>query len=109
MHEDKPQYITKEQKRKLYNSGAWAKLRAEALARDNHECIWCKARGGVTTKQHMTLEVDHIQEIETHPHMALDLDNLRTLCRRCHNKRHNRLQFRQQKKVNKWADDECFD
>jgi 5-methylcytosine-specific restriction enzyme A len=108
--EDKPRYKTKKEKKRLYNSAAWQKLRAEALARDNHECIWCKEKGRLTLKQHMTLEIDHILEIETHPERALDLDNLRTLCRRCHNRRHGRLQFReqQQKQEKKW-DDESFD
>jgi 5-methylcytosine-specific restriction enzyme A len=102
-------YKTKEEKRRFYNSSRWSKVRLEALARDRYECVWCRDKGRVTTKEHITLEIDHILEIETHPHLALDLDNLRTLCRRCHNKRHNRLQFRPKKKPNKWANDECFD
>lgn len=106
---DTPTYTTKQDKIRFYNSGDWERIRQQALDRDRHECTWCAARGEVTTKEIMTLEVDHIQEIETHPHLSLDLDNLRTLCRRCHNKRHNRLQFRPTKKVNKWADDESFD
>jgi 5-methylcytosine-specific restriction enzyme A len=104
-----PTYTTKEDKRRFYNSGAWSRIRLEALARDRYECIWCRDKGRVTTKEHVTLEVDHILEIETHPEKALDLENLRVLCRKCHNLRHNRLQFRPQKKVNKWADDESFD
>lgn len=106
---DTPSYKTKAEKRKLYNSGAWAKIRQEALARDKYECTWCKAKGELTLKQHMTLEIDHIKEVEFYPELAFDLDNLRTLCRRCHNRRHNRLQFRPQpKKENKW-NDESFD
>ena len=104
-----PTYQSKEDKRRFYNSGAWARIRQQALDRDRHECIWCRDRGGVTTKEVMTLEVDHIREIEDYPDLALDLDNLRTLCRRCHNKRHGRLQYRPKKKPNKWAEDECFD
>jgi 5-methylcytosine-specific restriction enzyme A len=110
MHnEDKPQYITKEQKRKFYNSGAWARIRRKALERDRYECVWCRDKGQVTTGAHATLEIDHVKELEDYPDLALDLDNLQTLCRRHHNMKHNRLQFRPKKKPNKWADDELFD
>nr|DAR84995.1 MAG TPA: HNH endonuclease [Caudoviricetes sp.] len=37
------------------------------------------------------LEVDHIKELEFYPEFALDIDNLRTLCKACHNKRHDRF------------------
>ncbi len=39
------------------------------------------------------LEVDHIKELETNPELALDPDNLRTLCKDCHNKRHDRMNY----------------
>ena len=68
----------------------------------NHECIWCKAEGKVTTRKRAVLEVDHIKELEHYPQYALDINNLRTLCKDCHNKRHNRYQ----KSVNKFDDEE---
>lgn len=96
------QYKTKQEQITFYKSSAWQKLRLEALERDNHECIWCAQEGKVTTKHDVVLEIDHIQEIEFHPELALELDNLRTLCKACHNKRHNRFDG----KKNKWIDDE---
>lgn len=92
---------SKETMHPFYQSTAWRKLRLQAIERDNHECVWCKEQGKLTTTN---LEVDHIKELEYYPELALDLDNLRTLCRDCHNKRHNRYQ--RTKKV--W-DDEQFE
>jgi len=53
------------------------------------------------------LVVDHIKELEDYPELALDDDNLETLCVNCHNKKHGRY-YRgfNNKKVNKWAHDE---
>lgn len=62
-----------------YHSAAWRRLRAQALARDGHRCP-C----GSTHR----LTVDHINPVRTHPHLAWRLDNLRTLCAACDNRRH---------------------
>lgn len=94
-------YKTKESKRQFYNSTAWKKLRLKALERDNSECIWCAQEGRVTTQYDAVLEVDHIKEIEYYPELALELDNLRTLCNTCHNRRHNRFDGREKK----WDDE----
>ncbi|GFH43032.1 HNH endonuclease [Lactococcus hodotermopsidis] len=95
---------TRSARHSFYVSTAWLKLRAKVLARDNYECIWCKAEGKVTTKKNAVLEVDHIKELEHYPQYALDIKNLRTLCKNCHNKRHGRYQRR-----NKRFDDEEFE
>lgn len=87
---------TREDRREFYNSNDWRILRKLALERDHHECVWCREEGKVTTDN---LEVDHIKELEFYPEFALDIDNLRTLCKECHNKRHNRFQFRKSQKM----------
>lgn len=102
-----PEYKTYKQKRAFYLSKAWKQLRQAALERDNYECQHCKEQGKVTTKANAILEVDHIKEIEHRPDLARDLDNLQTLCKDCHNKKHNRFGFRKRKK-NKWQDDEWW-
>ncbi|MBJ6745215.1 HNH endonuclease [Streptococcus sp. 121] len=79
----------------FYSSPEWKKLRLEALARDNYECVWCREEGKLSNKVNAVLEVDHILELDDYPEHALDLDNLRTLCKACHNKRHGRFQFRE--------------
>ena len=99
------EYKTLEQKRKFYRSTEWKKLRQLALERDNHECQWCKREGKVTHKDAAVLEIDHIKEIEFHPGLANQLDNLRTLCKYHHNKRHNRFDGKESKE-SKWAYDE---
>lgn len=101
---------TKQGRRNFYNSQAWRLKREEIKRRDNYECQWCKNDGGVTTEAHSILEVDHIKELETHPELALDNENLRTLCNDCHNKRHKRMNYKatNPKNRNKWADDEWF-
>lgn len=75
-----PFYLTKE----------WRKKRQEILDRDNHECQECKRQGKVTTRHDMVLEVDHIKELNEYPELAMDNDNLQTLCKKHHNIKHGR-------------------
>lgn len=89
----------------FYLSRAWKDKRLEILSRDNYECQWCKAEGHVTTTDHSILEIDHIKELDDYPELALDDDNLRTLCKDCHNKRHERFQFSKKVKEIKWNDE----
>lgn len=61
--------------------------------------------GKVTTED---LEVDHIEELQDRPDLKLDPDNLRTLCKACHNKRHKRFQYggnQFKPKEQKWQDE----
>lgn len=96
----------KETRALFYNSAEWKQKRKEILKRDNYECQWCKAEGRVTLAEESALEVDHIQELESHPELALEDDNLRTLCKDCHNKRHNRMKYKGcNPRVNKWQDE----
>lgn len=78
----------REERNQFYNSSEWRALRKLVLERDHNECVWCKDEGKVTREN---LEVDHIKELEFYPEFALDIDNLRTLCKACHNKRHDRF------------------
>lgn len=82
---------TRTDRKKFYQSKEWKELRAEAMKRDHYECVWCARDGRVNTRS--VLEVDHIKELEKYPSDALDIDNLRTLCKECHNKRHNRFNY----------------
>lgn len=95
---------SKETMHSFYTSTAWIHLRRKALARDHYECVWCKQQGKVTTNKDTVLEVDHIRELKDYPELALELDNLRTLCKECHNKRHHRYQSRENR-----FDDEQFE
>lgn len=61
---------------KFYASRAWRTARRTALTRDLHQCTQCGTSDRLT--------VHHIESISTHPDIALDVDNLTTLCRSCH-------------------------
>ena len=74
-------------------------MREAIKRRDNYECQECKRKGDLTIdmkernkndRKKIALVVDHIKELEHHPELALDPDNLETLCVNCHNKKHGR-------------------
>lgn len=91
---------------KFYNSTQWRKLRKEILERDNHECLWCKEQGLVTTDEDTVMVVDHIKELESYPELALEPDNLRVLCFYHHEVRHERIfEGNNVKKDKKWDDE----
>ncbi len=106
-------YQTLEQKRKFYDSQDWKQLREVVKKRDNYECQECKRSGNVTVdtneysesaqRKKIVLVVDHIKELEDYPELALEIENLETLCVKCHNVKHGRV-FVQN--INKWASDE---
>ena len=73
---------------KFYSSGKWKKLRVKALKRDNYECQICKNKGKVTIDN---LLVHHIKELRDRPDLALVLNNLMTVCFKCHEKIHDRF------------------
>ncbi|OCA84495.1 alpha/beta hydrolase [Bacillus sp. FJAT-27225] len=94
------EYKTRQQKRKFYDSPDWKRKREHIKQRDNYECQECKRQGSVTIdmneyserakRKKIALVVDHIKELEDHPELALDDDNLETLCVKCHNIKHDR-------------------
>lgn len=90
---------------RFYRSRQWRAKRQEILKRDNYECLHCKRDGRVTTINDAVLEIDHIQELEKAPELALTDDNLRTLCRDCHNKRHKKVNYKPSKRKKKWDDE----
>ncbi|MFS0783562.1 HNH endonuclease [Bacillus sp. 1P06AnD] len=108
-----PEYKSKEQKSSFYNSPEWKTLRKRIKQRDNYECQECKRNGLVridtnaysekAKRKKIELVVHHIKELEHHPELALDEDNLETVCVECHNKEHGRLFG---KMPNKWEEDE---
>ena len=91
-------YKTEDDKKTFYRSKDWKSLRNQALVRDNFECQECKRQGFVTIdsikregkRKNIVLNVHHIKEIEDYPELALELDNLETLCVYHHNKTHGK-------------------
>ena len=102
--DDPPFYfndMTEKEKHRFYHSAAWQRERIRILKRDHYECQDCRHR--ITKANHegrqlhgweMYLNratcVHHIKELEDYPDLALDHDNLISLCDRCHNERHGR-------------------
>ncbi len=98
-------------KKRFYNSKEWKAKRISILERDRHECQDCTKRLREAVRQNNFLpaedreirracEVHHIKELTERPDLALDNDNLISLCTQCHNIRHGRTvrQFTKRKK-----------
>ncbi|MEW4223147.1 HNH endonuclease [Rossellomorea marisflavi] len=105
------EYNTESQKKKFYRSKEWKRVRQQALDRDNRECQVCKRMGRVFLdsvkepgkKKKVRLNVHHLKEIADYPGLALDLDNLETVCIKHHNKEHDRNFARRTKSI--WNDE----
>jgi 5-methylcytosine-specific restriction protein A len=69
----------------FYLTSQWRAIRRRVLRRDNYRCVMC----GADVSAVGTARIDHIKPRSTHPHLALDINNLRALCaKRCDNRRH---------------------
>ncbi len=60
----------------------WQQLRANVL-RQQPLCKDCEAKGMVTP----ATEVHHVTKIKHRPDMRMEVENLMTLCGRCHDER----------------------
>ncbi len=69
---------------RFYATREWKQKRLEILERDNYECQLCK-REGRYSKGNV---VHHVKHLEDRPDLALDDDNLMTVCEACHNRLH---------------------
>lgn len=94
---------------KFYQHRSWRDLRQEALQRDNRECQPCKRQGKYSGAEN----VHHLKEVKQFPHLALDINNIESICIPCHNKEHKRF-GRFEKNYNKknnftnFVDKECW-
>ncbi len=68
----------------FYYSKAWRSLRAAVLRRDNFRCVVCRC----DVSAPKAARVDHIKTRRERPDLALDIDNLRTLCAAHDNQSH---------------------
>ena len=67
----------------------WKKKRAAILQRDKYLCQECRRYGRKRNGHPVPAEgVHHIQHYDEHPELALEDDNLISLCEGCHNKKH---------------------
>lgn len=63
----------------------WRRVRMVALKRDGARCACC----GATPATGAVMNVDHIKPRKTHPHLALDVNNLQVLCHECNHGKGN--------------------
>lgn len=72
----------------FYRTKAWQSVRNFVMSRDGRLCQDCLAKGKITAAE----EVHHIIELTpdniNDPSVALNPDNLVSLCRECHKLRH---------------------
>ena len=78
--------IKKGNESRFYKSRLWRNKRNEIMRRDNNECQSCKEKG----KMKPADVVHHIKHLKDHPYLALENDNLISLCHRCHYHKHSK-------------------
>lgn len=108
--------MTDKEAKQFYNSKEWKDpedgKRIQILRRDKFECQDCIKRIKEANKNKIKLsaidrvirkacQVHHIKELKNHPELALEDDNLTSLCNQCHNIRHGRnpQRFEKRKKI----------
>lgn len=69
---------------RFYHSRKWKAARLHVLERDAYRCQVCKRAGRLTVAD----TVHHITPVKVDPSKRLDLDNLESICRACHNAEH---------------------
>ena len=70
----------------FYHWPVWRRLRRLALQRDRYLCQDCLEKGVIRT----ATEVHHVAPVDERPELALELDNLRSLCWECHERTKHR-------------------
>lgn len=79
--QDTNSYYNRQRRRhkenRFYASAEWKGVRQQALKRD---CFVCAGCGGVADTVH------HLVEVRVDWSKRLDIDNLQSVCRSCHNK-----------------------
>lgn len=67
---------TKREQYEFYQSRQWQSLRRQVLDRDHYICQYCGQPNSKT--------VDHVVPIEYNQDLMINIDNLATICRKCH-------------------------
>jgi len=76
---------TKQSKKDFLETYQWRKLRMEALLKYGPRCMCC----GATPSTGAVMNVDHIKPRQTHPELALEINNLQILCHECNHGKGN--------------------
>ena len=86
----------------FYHRKEWKRIREMALQRDGGMCQDCmdRMRMGVGFRPNRATMVHHIIPLSERPDLGLKMENLRSLCAECHERRHPE---RREKKAEKDA------
>ena len=93
------QRLTRKIMSDFYTSTAWKTKRAAILSRDGYMCRRCKRYG----RLRQATTVHHIKHYDEYPELALDNDNLISLCDACHNYFHPEKAQKSNKKRGKFS------
>lgn len=69
------------ERQRIYASGEFKSILREVFARDGYVCQRC----GESKKEKRGIHGHHIKSWANHPSLRYDLENIVTLCRKCHN------------------------
>ena len=72
-----------------YKDIKWKKLKMRVLKRDGFTCQFCGTLALGKNRNGVSPVVDHIETVKDRPDLAMEITNLRVLCRPCDNKRHS--------------------
>lgn len=78
----------------FYGREGWKRARQMALDRDVGLCVRCRDAGRYARDRHgrrvpvLATMVHHKKPLREYPELALSLDNLESLCDRCHDEEH---------------------
>lgn len=86
--------MTREETEAFYNSPRWRRKQKAILRRDHYQCQLCKRYGRISE----ATIVHHKLELVEYPELAMDDDNLVSVCRKCHNKLHDEKGAKAQQK-----------
>lgn len=93
--------MTDNEAKKFYKSARWIHKREKILKRDHYECQVCRQRIRIADEEGKQLSaedrkirraviVHHIRHLKDNPELALDDDNLISVCHECHDRLHER-------------------
>ena len=83
----------------FYKATVWKNKRERILKRDEYVCRECKRYGKTTA----ATTVHHVIPLEKQPDLKYSNDNLISLCRKCHDKMHDRINNKLTKAGEEWV------
>lgn len=92
--------MAKDYAKAFYKSKKWIRKRELILKRDQYMCRECKRYG----KTSPATTVHHVIPLDQRPDLKLNINNLISLCDKCHNQMHNRITGELTEKGMEWVE-----